>query len=319
MLGIAMQDKYLHQHPDFEALLRIVGEAKGIEPALIEKDYWIMHCLYGLQLMGLTFELKGGTSLSKGFGIIHRFSEDIDIRIEPPEGMGVKTGRNQDKEAHCASRKQFYDWLSQGIHIDGIQSVQRDEAFDDPKYRSGGIRLNYASLTSTVSGLKEGILLEVGFDDVTPNQPVDISSWAFDYASDKVTVVDNRAKAVQCYHAGYTLVEKLQTVSTKYRKQQAENSFPANFLRHYYDIYCLLAVPEVQAFIGSEAYQAHKAKRFRSGDNPNISANEAFLLQDSATRLLYAKAWQGTAALYYQGQPDFEAMLDRIQKHIDQL
>lgn len=162
-------------------------------------------------------------------------------------------------------------------------------------------------------------MLEVGFDDVTPNQPVDISSWAFDYASDKVAVVDNRAKAVQCYHPGYTLVEKLQTVSTKYRKQQTEKSFPANFLRHYYDIYCLLAVPEVQAFIGSEAYQAHKAKRFRSSDNPIISANEAFLLQDSATRTQYSKAWQGTTALYYQGQPEFEVMFARIEGHVGQL
>jgi hypothetical protein len=314
-----MQDKYLHQHPDFEALLRIVGDAKGIEPALVEKDYWIMHCLYGLQRLELAFELKGGTSLSKGFGIIHRFSEDIDIRIEPPVGMDVKTGRNQDKEAHCASRKQFYDWLSEAIHIDGILTVERDSYFDDPKYRSGGIRLNYASVSGTLSGLKEGILLEVGFDDITPNQPVDISSWAFDYAYDKVAIWDNRAKAVQCYHAGYTLVEKLQTVSTKYRKQQAENSFPANFLRHYYDIYCLLAVPEVQAFLETDAYQTHKEKRFRGGDNPYISANEAFLLQDTATRLLYAKAWQGTSALYYQGQPEFDEMLARIYQYIDRL
>jgi hypothetical protein len=114
-------------------------------------------------------------------------------------------------------------------------------------------------------------------------------------------------------------VEKLQTVSTKYRKQQAENSFPANFLRHYYDIYCLLAVPEVQAFFGTDAYQTHKEKRFRGGDNPDISANEAFLLQDTATRLLYAKAWQGTAALYYQGQPEFDEMLARIYEYIDRL
>ncbi|MEA2882414.1 MAG: hypothetical protein QOH32_1670, partial [Bradyrhizobium sp.] len=42
------------------------------------KDYWIMHSLYGLQKLGLIFELKGGTSLSKGFKIIDRFSEDID-------------------------------------------------------------------------------------------------------------------------------------------------------------------------------------------------------------------------------------------------
>jgi predicted transcriptional regulator of viral defense system len=61
-----------------------VAEEKGIAPALVEKDYWITHCLYGLQQLGLKFELKGGTSLSKGYGIIHRFSEDIDIRIEPP-------------------------------------------------------------------------------------------------------------------------------------------------------------------------------------------------------------------------------------------
>jgi predicted nucleotidyltransferase component of viral defense system len=53
-----------------------------------------MHCLYGLQGLGLKFVLKGGTSLSKGHGIIHRFSEDIDIRIEPPPELHVKTGRN---------------------------------------------------------------------------------------------------------------------------------------------------------------------------------------------------------------------------------
>jgi predicted nucleotidyltransferase component of viral defense system len=56
-----------------------VAEQKTIDPALVEKDYWIMHCLYGLQQLRLQFELKGGTSLSKGYQIIDRFSEDIDI------------------------------------------------------------------------------------------------------------------------------------------------------------------------------------------------------------------------------------------------
>jgi|GEM_PF-5159672 len=60
----------------------------------------IMHSLYGLQQLGLRFELKGGKSLSKGFGLIHRFSEDIDIRIEPPEVLDVKTGRNHTKRSH---------------------------------------------------------------------------------------------------------------------------------------------------------------------------------------------------------------------------
>lgn len=310
---------FLHHHPAFSDLIRIVAEDKGINPALVEKDYWIMHCLYGLQQLGMQFELKGGTSLSKGFKIIHRFSEDIDIRIEPPTDMNVKTGYNQDKPEHRNSRKIFYDWLAETIIIDGIEKIERDTAFDDKKYRSGGIRLQYQSTSGSLKGLKEGILLEVGFDDVTPHEAVDISSWAYDYAAEKVPVIDNRAKAVACYHPGYTLVEKLQTISTKYRQQQEQGILPANFMRHYYDVYCLLDAAEVQAFIGSAAYLEHKTKRFRKGDNPIIKANEAFRINDPATRQEYEQSYKDTQALYYKTQPDFSKILQRIQENAEAL
>ena len=88
----------LHEHKDFDGLIATVSDSMQIDPTLIEKDYWIMHSLWGLQQQKFKFELKGGTSLSKGFGLIHRFSEDIDIRIEPPIGLNVKTGKNQDKD-----------------------------------------------------------------------------------------------------------------------------------------------------------------------------------------------------------------------------
>ncbi|MDE1902171.1 MAG: nucleotidyl transferase AbiEii/AbiGii toxin family protein, partial [Alphaproteobacteria bacterium] len=298
--------EFLHRHPDFSSLLQIVADEKRIAPALVEKDYWIMHCLYGLQKLGLAFELKGGTSLSKGYGIIHRFSEDIDIRIEPPPSMNVKAGRNHDAPEHCASRQRFYDWLAETIKIDGIADVRRDTAFDDlPKYRSGGIRLHYESAAEALAGLKDGVLLELGFDDVAPNTPKDISSWAYDYAASRVSIIDNRAKAVACYHPGHTLVEKLQTISTKYRQQQTNGSFPANFMRHYYDVYCLLQNADVLSFIGTPEYAAHKKKRFRSGDDPVIAENEAFLLNDHSTRSEYAKAYEAGRDLYYAGQPEF--------------
>src|SRR6266851_5235392 len=108
---------YLHDHAQFTDLIRIVAQQKGVDPALVEKDYWIMHCLYGLHRLGLRFELKGGTSLSKGFQIINRFSEDIDIRIEPPPERDVKTGRNQTRPTQVKSRKDFYDWLATTIRI----------------------------------------------------------------------------------------------------------------------------------------------------------------------------------------------------------
>jgi len=141
-----MPADYLHNHRQFPDLVRILAADKGIAPALVEKDYWIMHCLYGLQRLGMSFELKGGTSLSKGFRIIDRFSEDIDIRIEPPAELQVKTGKNQTKPSQVESRKRFYDWLAATVRIDDIK-VERDPAFDNEDYFSGGIRLFYASIT----------------------------------------------------------------------------------------------------------------------------------------------------------------------------
>lgn len=314
-----MSLNYLHHHPDFSELIRIVGEERSIDPALIEKDYWIMHCLFGLQQTGMTFELKGGTSLSKGYGIIHRFSEDIDLRIEPPPEMDVPVGRNQDKPAQCQRRKEFYGWLANEIKIEGIYDRQRDTSFDDKKYRSGGIRLLYKTLNASLEGLKTGILLEVGFDDVTPNEPRNMTSWAYEFAAEKVDILDNRPKDVLCYHPGYTLVEKLQTISTKFRKQQKTDIFSENFLRHYYDIYCLLQEPIVQSFIGTPDYQKHKEKRFRQEDNPMIEENEAFLLQNSATRLDYKKAYKNSRNLYYKGQPEFDEIMDMIQIYIKKL
>jgi len=59
-----MPSDFLHNHPQFADLIRIVAEEKSIDPALVEKDYWIMHCIYGLDELGFIFQLKGGTSIN---------------------------------------------------------------------------------------------------------------------------------------------------------------------------------------------------------------------------------------------------------------
>lgn len=310
-----MPRDFLHNHPQFADLIRIVANDQGIAPGLVEKDYWIMQSLYGLQQLGMTFELKGGTSLSKGYGLISRFSEDIDIRIEPPADPAVMIGRNHDKPAHVQSRKDFYDRLAQTIAINGITSIERDTAFDETRqYRSAGIRLTYASINGSIEGLKDGVLLEVGFDDVAPNEARDISSWAYDFAASRVEIIDNRAKGVACYHPGHTLVEKLQAISTKFRQQQETGTFPPNFMRHYYDVYSLLQDPTVQAFVGTRGYLDHKAKRFPKADNPVIIENEAFILSDPATRATLQKAYAASSALYFRGQPAFDDILTEIAK-----
>jgi hypothetical protein len=318
-----MPSIYLHEHPDFDALLSIVAEEKGIIPTLIEKDYWIMHVLHGLQKQGLQFELKGGTSLSKGYKIIQRFSEDIDIHIHPPAELKVEENPKKTKEQHVLSRKKFYDWMSDNLEIHGISKIERDTTFDDEDaYRSGGIRLLYDSLTEPVPGVKAGILLEAGFDIVTPNSPVDISSWALDNALEKkiVGIINNMATSITCYHPGYTFVEKLQTIATKYRKEKEGAPKQVNYMRQYYDVYCLLNHPQVQSFIGTPEYDSHKQKRFPKKDlQVPISQNEAFLLSDAAIRKNFSKRYQLTKNLYYQGQPTFEEILARIKENIEKL
>lgn len=120
----------------------------------------------------------------------------------------------------------------------GLRRVQRDTEFDDAKLRSASIRLIYPTRFASLAGVKPGILLELGFD--------------------------NRAIDIPCYSPTYTLVEKLQTITTKFRRQQAHGGFPRNFLRHYYDVYCLLEHPSVQKFIGTPEYAKHKMQRFRA-------------------------------------------------------
>src|SRR5258707_786078 len=315
-----MPRDFLHNHPQFADLIRIVAAEQSIDPALVEKDYWIMHCLYGLQQLGLTFELKGGTSLSKGYQAIQRFSEDIDIRIDPPPDRDVKTKPSQTKPAHVQSRKDFYDWLAaEKIKIDGIDKVERDTAFDNRHMFSAGIRLFYQSHAGEMEGLKPGVLLELGFDDVTPNEAKDISSWLYDYAAARAPIIDNRAKGVACYDPRYTFVEKLQTISTKFRRQQESGEFPVNFMRHYYDVYELLRRDDVQAFIGTETYLAHKKRRFRGGDEQNLTKNKAFNLRDTKARALYTQAYNASTALYYGDKPSFEEILASIATWTEKL
>jgi hypothetical protein len=315
-----MPAEYLHNHRQFADLIRIVAQQRRIDPALVEKDYWIMHDLYALRQLGFTFQLKGGTSLSKGYQIISRFSEDIDIRIEPPKELQVRTGRNQNKPKDVQARRNFFDWVANKIEFDGIEKVERDTAFDNNHMTSAGIRLLHKTSVPAMEGLRPGVLLETGFDDVYPNSAKDISSWLYDHALAKgVHVIDNRAEGVVCYDPRYTFVEKLQTISTRFRQQQSSKASPIGFMRHYYDACSLLRRSDVQAFIGTDAYKVHKKKRFRPADDPDITRNQAFVLADPATREVYAKAYAESTTLYFGEKPTFEEILTEIGKWGDRL
>jgi hypothetical protein len=71
--------------------------------------------------------------------------------------------------------------------------------------------------------------------------------------------------------------------------------------------------------MNTSAYQERKQQRFRSGDELKIAKNPAFSLSYPAQRDLFAQEYKKSSALYYQGQPDFDQLLDRIGKHLNSM
>lgn len=67
----------------FGETIRAASHQTGIKDEFVEKDYWITLVLHQLSKSKYAEQtvFKGGTSLSKGYGLINRFSEDVDIAI----------------------------------------------------------------------------------------------------------------------------------------------------------------------------------------------------------------------------------------------
>ena len=149
-----------------------------------------------------------------------------------------------------------------------------------------------------------------------------IGSWALESALSTLgdKIINNTAVDIHCYHPGYTFVEKLQTIATKFRQEQSEQKDYPNYMRQYYDVACLLGRDEVQQFIGTEEYEQHKKLRFPKKDlEIPVAQNEAFLLSDPELREKFKARYSATANLYYRGQRPFEELLGTIHANLHRL
>jgi predicted nucleotidyltransferase component of viral defense system len=83
-----------------------VANRRGLTRLIPEKDFWVcfsLRLLFSTPALVDKFVFKGGTSLSKVFGIIKRFSEDIDLSVDP-DWLGFGGGNRPDA---AKSRSQF--------------------------------------------------------------------------------------------------------------------------------------------------------------------------------------------------------------------
>ena len=92
---------------DRAALFGETAAARGVADTIIEKDFWVcwtLKRLFALQKEDVpTLVFKGGTSLSKAFGAIRRFSEDVDLSFDRAD-LGYSGARDPEKDG--ISKKQ---------------------------------------------------------------------------------------------------------------------------------------------------------------------------------------------------------------------
>lgn len=95
-----------------KAMIQGVVEARQIDETAAEKDWWVTAVLYALFHTSVAEYLlfKGGTSLSKGWNIINRFSEDIDLALSRNYFLNVK----KLLCANCASNTQIHNLREKG-------------------------------------------------------------------------------------------------------------------------------------------------------------------------------------------------------------
>jgi predicted nucleotidyltransferase component of viral defense system len=114
---------FVHDDPEFDDLLRIAADRRRLAVGLVEKEYWVTHVLWSLRELGLAVWLKGGTSLSKGFGLIERFSEDLDLKLEPGSAAlpRVTNWRSEGTKA-TAERRAHFEKLVTFLDIRGMKA-----------------------------------------------------------------------------------------------------------------------------------------------------------------------------------------------------
>lgn len=227
---------------------------RNVSPVIMEKDFWVCW------LLNILFEsefanslvFKGGTSLSKAFGAINRFSEDIDLSLSPtflrlPE---AGTTRNQaDKwikraEAACevAVQNQIMPSLETlALKVLGNEQV-RFEFFKDSNTNSPVLLFHYPSSQPTgFSYIKRNVKLEFG--SLTDQQPTGrhvITPWIAEVFPKAFP--DWRCEVV-ALEIGRSFWEKATILHAEYYRP-LDKSMPDRFSRHYADTAMLANHPE---------------------------------------------------------------------------
>jgi|AutmiccommunBRH5_1029478.scaffolds.fasta_scaffold09000_4 hypothetical protein len=295
---------FVHEDRDFDDLLRIVADEHGLAVGLVEKDYWVTHALWALLHQGFDTWFKGGTSLSKGFGLIERFSEDLDLKVSPGRVVALPEVSDWTREGArvTAERRLYFEALATMLEVPGGEP-SLDEALADRSWRSAGIRVTYPGQHLHDLGLlRPFVLLEVGSARVTPYVERDLSSFVHDTLEREGQLAafeDNRPREVRCVHPLVTLIEKLDAL---HRRVPREDLDAATFVRHFEDAARIIAavpsLPPLDSYADTAALTDEMRSEGQIRQTPSAE-DAAFLPGDDERWAQIRDAYRAIEPMYW--------------------
>jgi len=246
------------KHDELAALLTLGAQQHplGLAPSFLEKDIWvteILRILYDENLMGnMSIAFKGGTALSKCWGAIERFSEDIDLSIHWAELAGTEDetvewekttkSRSQNSKFRKRQEQKLTEWVNDLVEklnsrfveygIDGLKAEL--EAGSNAEK----IDILFPRVTTNDNQYHlDHVLLEFGGRNRgRPTSPHNISCYLAEVPD--LSEISFPTASVQAYNPDYILWEKLTALHQF--STQTKDLKAGRLARHWYDVDCLL-------------------------------------------------------------------------------
>lgn len=296
---------YLHiDNPDLlKDMILYTAEKSGINETIIEKDYYVTLVLKELVKLNSDVVFKGGTSLSKAYKVITRFSEDIDITFENHIGHAKR------KKLKYNIMKNVSEYLQ--LPISNWKEIESDKNYNHYDFE-------YVSIsTSNDYNLRPYIKLETALMSYAfPTEIKEITSVLYDALkkTDRELLVQYELMPFQMkvQSIDRTFIDKIFALCDYYLlKKSSRNS------RHLYDIYKLRSNIEVD----SDFYRLVKevrTHRLGMGERIAPSALDKVDIQQIATEIIrsdfYKKDYQQSTMLLINDDIDYETVINHFYK-----
>lgn len=310
----------LFQHPEFEQAILQAAEhfrPRGLRPAVIEKDYYVTEALRIIATSGDKMIFKGGTGLAKGWNLIQRFSEDIDIFLDPAAFNPALVKRGIDRELKALR--------------DAVAAHEGLTFLPDESQTIGGFgrndRFSYKQRFGGPGEVADRVLVEAGSaSGREPTVTIELRSYISEFLQDRkmsLGAEDETAFPMRLLHFRRTFVEKMFAIHGKVEILKRDGRPLGTYARHYYDLFQLAGQDDVMSMLKSHEYAAIKADydtisrtHFERGYFPpekmRFAASDALFPPEDLAKRITAEYEGQCKLLCYGAYPSWQDVQDKL-------